>query len=352
MESSRMREIHPGDDRNPTEVDQEGPGVDAGRPEGIGEGESLPGASEEVQADASEALEVGSLRVTEADAVETPEADAVEAPDVGPRNPEEGAEALEGAVEARGVRPPKQERSRRTLDRIVTAAQELLRESGLEGTTVSSIVERAGTSVGSFYARFSGKEELVRYLRDRHRGVVQARWDAGADAVDWAALPLGDRVMEAVALLVRSYREDWGLSRVLHGAGRPGEEEGWWARDFREHVLMRLTPALGARRTEAAHPYPEVAVETGCRMVAGAIREAVELNDPGGKGGGPDSLGSLARELARAWTAYLESGEGAAREEEPVAAIEDEAELKSTPEETPVPKPATPPDVDFFDPWG
>jgi hypothetical protein len=92
---------------------------------------------------------------------------------------ESGAKAFEGEADKPGVRPPKQERSRKTLERIVAAALELLQESGVEGTTVSDIVDRANTSVGSFYARFKGKDDLLRYLRDRFQDEVLDRWDQG-----------------------------------------------------------------------------------------------------------------------------------------------------------------------------
>ncbi len=272
---------------------------------------------------------------------ETPATDGMEAKGVSPEKPvvEEGGS---------GLRPPKQERSRRTLDRIVAAALELLRESGVEGTTVSAIVKRASTSVGSFYARFSGKDELVRYLRDRFRGEVLARWDAGAEAVDWPSLPLSARVREAVALLARAYGEDWILGRVLDGgSGRPGEEGGWWALEFRQHVLVTLSQALLVPEDEVLHPRPEVALETGFRMVAGALRDAVEVDSAMGKKAAPDALGYLARELAGAWTAYLEAGPAGVDQE-------GEKEVAAAPE--PPAEPEAPggeaPEADFFDPWG
>ena len=67
-----------------------------------------------------------------------------------------------GAAESSPVRPPVQARSRRTLARILDASLTLLGERGRDGLTVQDIVSRAGTSVGSFYARFSGKEDLLR----------------------------------------------------------------------------------------------------------------------------------------------------------------------------------------------
>ena len=59
---------------------------------------------------------------------------------------------------------PKQSRSRQTLERIVQAALEILEGQGYAALTVKAVVERANSSVGSFYARFSGKEDLVDYL--------------------------------------------------------------------------------------------------------------------------------------------------------------------------------------------
>ncbi|GIS78817.1 MAG: hypothetical protein CM1200mP14_03830 [Gammaproteobacteria bacterium] len=59
------------------------------------------------------------------------------------------------------LNPPKQSRSRQTLERIVQAALEILEEQGHKALTVQTVVDRAHSSVGSFYARFSGKEDLL-----------------------------------------------------------------------------------------------------------------------------------------------------------------------------------------------
>jgi AcrR family transcriptional regulator len=268
-----------------------------------------------------------------------------------------GADAPEGDAKAQGVRPPKQERSRRTLDRILAASLELFRQSGVEGTSVAGIVERAETSVGSFYARFAGKEELVHHLRERFRGEVLDRWDAGMRAVDWTALPMTVGVAEAVAALVQAFRADWKLSRVLDGgAGRPGEEGGWWVREFREHALSTLTPALLAGSDKMALRHPEWALEVGYRMASGAIRDAMEANSDDGAQGSPDLLEALAPELIRAWTAYLK-----ADEPEPGATISGEGEVAAGSEVGVEPEAAegrevgVEPEVaavaDFFDPW-
>ena len=54
--------------------------------------------------------------------------------------------------------------SRNTKMKIVNAAWELFYKNGYENTTVEEIVEESGTSRGSFYHYFDGKEELLSSL--------------------------------------------------------------------------------------------------------------------------------------------------------------------------------------------
>ena len=73
--------------------------------------------------------------------------------------------------------PPQQARSRRTLVRIVEASRTVIAERGRERLTVQEVVARARVSVGSFYARFAGREELLRYLDDELGSRERNRWD-------------------------------------------------------------------------------------------------------------------------------------------------------------------------------
>lgn len=52
-------------------------------------------------------------------------------------------------------------RSRRTRERILDAAYELLLEGGPEALTVGALADRAGVGVGSVYRRFGGKDRLL-----------------------------------------------------------------------------------------------------------------------------------------------------------------------------------------------
>ena len=56
-------------------------------------------------------------------------------------------------------------KEKNTKGRIVSAAWELFYEQGYDDTTVDEIVVRSGTSKGSFYHYFAGKEGFfVNYI--------------------------------------------------------------------------------------------------------------------------------------------------------------------------------------------
>jgi AcrR family transcriptional regulator len=221
------------------------------------------------------------------------------------------------------LNPPKQARSRRTLERIENAALSLLEEDGMEGTTVAAIVARSGTSVGSFYARFEGKDDLLQHLRDRVWSEAREKWDSAVGEKGWEALSIDQVIEGVVGLLLRSFRTDSQSRRVLRNNSALDREGARRILDFHEHLLSTVGPLLLARQNEILHPEPERAVELGYRMTVGAIREFLELED---LGAGPDPE-SLAPELAKAWLSYLGAGPWG-----PGGLEEGE--------------------VDFFDPWG
>ena len=50
---------------------------------------------------------------------------------------------------------------KRTKSRIVSAAWKLFYEQGYEDTTIEEIIDESGTSKGSFYHYFEGKDALL-----------------------------------------------------------------------------------------------------------------------------------------------------------------------------------------------
>ncbi len=89
----------------------------------------------------------------------------------------QGEDLASGAVDLSELfREPQQERSRKTLARLVDATHSLLEEEGPAALTVTGVARAAGTSVGSFYARFDGKEELIRYVGESALAHALEEW--------------------------------------------------------------------------------------------------------------------------------------------------------------------------------
>lgn len=63
---------------------------------------------------------------------------------------------------------PLQERSRRTVERILDAAARIFHEQGYGGATTNDIADEAQVSVGSLYQYFPNKDALLVALTKRH----------------------------------------------------------------------------------------------------------------------------------------------------------------------------------------
>ena len=64
-------------------------------------------------------------------------------------------------------RPPRQDRSEETVERILGAAAELIEEKGPEKTTIAAIAARAGVQGGSVYHFFANREAILGALVSR-----------------------------------------------------------------------------------------------------------------------------------------------------------------------------------------
>ena len=81
----------------------------------------------------------------------------------------------------------KTEEKRSVKSRIIAAAWELFRDKGFAGTTVDDIIEKSGTSKGSFYYYFSAKDELLNTLADMlddYYGELEKKLDPGTDCFE------------------------------------------------------------------------------------------------------------------------------------------------------------------------
>lgn len=168
------------------------------------------------------------------------------------------------------VRPPQQARSRRTLERLEKAALELVSRDGPDSVTVAQVVARARSSVGSFYARFQGKDELFLHLAEGLRREALERWEA----LDVGSAP--DPVAATVAFLVEDESGGGGRRRALLAQGDAGADGG----EFSGVVAGDLHRALAGRGGDG----PSLEAVTLAVRVVRASLAALVAASPGGPG--------------------------------------------------------------------
>jgi AcrR family transcriptional regulator len=208
------------------------------------------------------------------------------------------------------VRTPHQDRSRRTLERLLDAAETLLEQRGFEHVSVAEISQAAGSSVGAFYARFRDKSGLLHHLHERFCEEAMATSDATFAPERWRDASAREIVAAVVASTVALISSRRGMFRafLLHSVNDPQFHE----RDARliAHVVGRLTPLLLARRAGIGHPRPEVATAFGLEVVSGVLRERFLLS-PEGRSPWPEPEDGLVTELVRVYAGYLRLAEPA-----------------------------------------
>ena len=192
-----------------------------------------------------------------------------------------------------GLRPPRQQRSQRTLERILDAGSEVFARRGYEGLTIAEVCRVAETSAGAVYTRFEGKDALVRAVHDHAMADMLTEVDAlYADGQDWRALPTSAFIEQAVRRLVSHVRERAAIVRaiVLRSAADPlmrasgAQSIGKMADAFTRRVLDRAA--------DFPHPDPEAAVRAVFGMAFEAISWDVafggEFREAGALGPPPD----------------------------------------------------------------
>ena len=203
-------------------------------------------------------------------------------------------------------RAPLQERSRKTLDRVLAATEELLRTKTFEEISVAEIVRRARASVGAFYVRFADKDALLPLIYRRYDEDLRTRFDELLKPEKWRGLDLHARVDELARIMVRLFRERRGLLRAvalyarLRPASIPAEVRAARARTMDAFAALILEP-----RDEIGHPEPEDAARFAIFMAAAICRDKILFGEAPHASTVPIDDDRLARELARMLHGYL-----------------------------------------------
>jgi AcrR family transcriptional regulator len=114
-----------------------------------------------------------------------------------------------------GLSEPLQQRSRESLDRMLTALEALLSERGFDKITIADIAMRAEVSTGSVYGRFADKSALLIGLHRRVHERSEPCRRRLANPQTWKGHGVDDLVRGVIRAAVRYFRANGDVFRAV-----------------------------------------------------------------------------------------------------------------------------------------
>lgn len=201
------------------------------------------------------------------------------------------------------MRPPKQERSRASLERVIEAATRLLEESGFDGFTIQEVSQRAGVSVGAIYARFGSKKNLLRAVHGHAMDAIGAQHESVGSS-DGPSASAAEAITSAVRQLAAVFQRNEGLLRAFMHIGATDDMISRRGSQASIDLAHRFAASVLAHRDEIAHQDPEKAVDVAYRMAYCTFARQV-MYGPTFESDRPVSWEELVSEVAHASRAYL-----------------------------------------------
>jgi AcrR family transcriptional regulator len=204
----------------------------------------------------------------------------------------------------RWVKPPQQARSKKTLENVLDAAEDVIKERGVGGLTVSEVVRRAGSSVGAFYARFADKEGLLATLHERNCAEGLATAELALDPARWESADIASIIEEVIEFVAAQCRERLGLVLAFMALAATDVSYARRRAAMQNKIGDLLGALLLARSDEIAHPDPRAAADVAVRMVLSTLEcDALERRPSSPESARADEW--LAREVAHAVAAFI-----------------------------------------------
>ena len=210
------------------------------------------------------------------------------------------------------AKEPRQQRSRDSQERILKAAEALIKSKGFEALTTAEVVRRSRTSIGTLYARFGDKTALLHAVQERVQSREEALMRSKLAKVDWDGLSLEECVRQLLQIKRMATEGDDRLFEafVVHGATDPVlRAQGYRHKEAVEGLEVEI---LMKHAGEIGHADPEDAARVASRLAQAAQEEYVQRSLAGGSfpGSAPPEL--LLQRLADIIIAYLKNPQLAA----------------------------------------
>jgi AcrR family transcriptional regulator len=186
---------------------------------------------------------------------------------------------------------------------MLEAATTLFAAGGAEAVTVEAVVREAGTSVGSFYARFTDRAGLLATMHGRFLERLQG--EAGAAVAAAVREPTLSRAVGAfVKHLIptaRRHRDSILFFVAVSATDSPLRGQGLAANPG---FAAAFAAAVMPFRQQISHPSPDAAIDVAFRVLFAMFLQRAMFT-PKEATGRAVSDAALASEITRCLVAYL-----------------------------------------------
>jgi AcrR family transcriptional regulator len=172
------------------------------------------------------------------------------------------------------VRAPQQQRSRRSLERVLATGADLLAEGGYDGLSIADVSRRSGVSVGSIYQRFGSKAALFDALQEAILARIDAEQAALYRDVDPGCTD-AELVSVAVHRMAEHSRKHEALLKVMILRG--AVDEATRQRGSRSSMVAASSfeALLKERVKRFRHPDPALACDVAFRIVYASLTRRI-----------------------------------------------------------------------------
>lgn len=148
-------------------------------------------------------------------------------------------------------RPPRTKPAEVRLEELMAAAEKLFLANGVEGTTISSIVEEAKVAKGTFYHYFTAKTDMLAALAERYTrqflGALQSAVDA-CEKGDWVG-----KLQAWIHASVQTYADTYRTHDIVYSNHHHHDRQN---RD-KNAILDQLLEILEGGKTAGLWPLPQ-----------------------------------------------------------------------------------------------
>jgi AcrR family transcriptional regulator len=203
---------------------------------------------------------------------------------------------------------PKQARSRKSLRRLLDAAESVFDKYGLARATLPRIAREAGLSPASVYRRFRDKDALIRAVFLRASEINAQELAKEIDLEQLRKIGIRGFTSDWIGGMLNAYGARTGLIRatMMYGQQHPRAAFVRRQKELELQNFRKMVDIFLLWRDEIRHPDPKSAVIYGAILVASTARELILFGQAQTFGNlVPLTNEHLLAELSRAFLHYL-----------------------------------------------